>query len=45
MNTSADTLARQQAARQGHWRRLPLIDNPRVRWGLVLGGVVYLVLD
>ncbi|PCF96560.1 phosphonate ABC transporter, permease protein PhnE [Vreelandella nigrificans] len=44
MNTSADTLARQQAARQGHWRRLPLIDNPRVRWGLVLGGVVYLVL-
>ncbi|AQU84789.1 MULTISPECIES: phosphonate ABC transporter, permease protein PhnE [unclassified Halomonas] len=44
MSTSADPLARQQAARQGHWRRLPLIDNPRVRWGLVLGGVVYLVL-
>ncbi|MCC5902216.1 MAG: phosphonate ABC transporter, permease protein PhnE [Halomonas sp.] len=44
MSASADPLARQQAARQGHWRRLPLIDNPRVRWGLVLGGVVYLVL-
>lgn len=42
--SSVDTLARQQAARQGHWRRLPLIDNPRMRWGLVLGGVVYLVL-
>jgi phosphonate transport system permease protein len=42
--SGVDTLARQQAARQGHWRRLPLIDNPRVRWGLVLGAVVYLVL-
>ncbi|AVI61646.1 MAG: phosphonate ABC transporter, permease protein PhnE [Halomonas sp.] len=42
--SGVDTLARQQAARQGHWRRLPLIDNPRMRWGLVLGGVVYLVL-
>lgn len=42
--SSVDTLARQQAARQGHWRRLPLIGNPRMRWGLVLGGVVYLVL-
>ncbi|MDP3535448.1 MAG: phosphonate ABC transporter, permease protein PhnE [Halomonas sp.] len=42
--SGVDTLARQQAARQGHWRRIPLIDNPRMRWGLVLGGVVYLVL-
>ena len=42
--SGVDTLARQQDARQGHWRRLPLIDNPRVRWGLVLGAAVYLVL-
>ncbi|WP_434984030.1 phosphonate ABC transporter, permease protein PhnE [Vreelandella zhaodongensis] len=42
--SGVDTLARQQNARQGHWRRLPLIDNPRVRWGLVLGAAVYLVL-
>lgn len=40
----AEGRARQQAARQGHWRRLPLIDNPRLRWGLVIGAVVYLVL-
>ncbi|RUR30866.1 phosphonate ABC transporter, permease protein PhnE [Vreelandella andesensis] len=42
--SSTDSLARQQAARKGYWRRLPLIDNPRVRWGLVLGAMVYLVL-
>lgn len=36
--------ARQQAARQGQWRRMPLIHNPRLRWGLVLGAVVYLFL-
>lgn len=42
--SSTNSLARQQAAREGHWRRLPLIDNPRVRWGLVLGAMVYLVL-
>ncbi|WP_271910439.1 phosphonate ABC transporter, permease protein PhnE [Vreelandella alkaliphila] len=42
--SSTNSQARQQAAREGHWRRLPLIDNPRVRWGLVLGAMVYLVL-
>ncbi len=41
---TADVQARQLAARQGHWRRLPLIENPRLRWGLALGAVVYLVL-
>jgi phosphonate transport system permease protein len=40
----SNTLARQKAARQGHWRRLPLIESSRLRWALVLGGVVYLVL-
>lgn len=40
----ANSSARQQSARQGQWRRLPLIESPRLRWSLVLGGVVYLVL-
>ncbi|MDR5897842.1 phosphonate ABC transporter, permease protein PhnE [Halomonas vilamensis] len=35
---------RQQQARQGHWRRLPLIHSPRLRWGLVVGGVIYLAM-
>lgn len=35
---------RQQAALQGQWRRLPLIKNPRLRWALVLGGILYLAL-
>lgn len=35
---------RQQAALQGRWRRLPLIKNPRLRWALVLGGILYLAL-
>lgn len=34
--------ARQQAAQHGEWRRLPLIESPRLRWGLVIGAVVYL---
>lgn len=42
--SSNNSLARQQAAREGHWRRLPLIDDPRLRWGLVVGAIVYLVL-
>lgn len=42
--STADATARQQAARQGQWRRLPLIENPRLRWGLAIGVVVYLVL-
>lgn len=42
--STIDTRARQQAARQGQWRRLPLIESRRLRWALVLGGVVYLVL-
>ncbi|KIN13936.1 phosphonate ABC transporter, permease protein PhnE [Halomonas sp. ATBC28] len=36
--------ARQQAAQHGQWRRLPLIDSPRLRWGLAIGAVVYLSL-
>ena len=42
--STIDTRARQQAARQGQLRRLPLIESRRLRWALVLGGVVYLVL-
>ncbi|MDN6322171.1 MAG: phosphonate ABC transporter, permease protein PhnE [Halomonas sp.] len=43
---AANTLAqrRQQAARCGQWRRLPLIESPRLRWGLAIGAVVYLFL-
>ena len=49
MNERAETQltqeqARQQAAQRGQWRRLPLVENPRLRWGLVIGAVVYLVL-
>ena len=36
--------ARQQAARQGQWRRLPLIHRQWLRWAIVLGVVAYLVL-
>lgn len=36
--------ARQQAARQGQWRRLPLIHHQWLRWAIALGVVVYLVL-
>lgn len=42
--STTDALARQHAARQGRWRRLPLIESRRLRWALVLGGVVYLML-
>ncbi|TVP43200.1 MAG: phosphonate ABC transporter, permease protein PhnE [Halomonas sp.] len=43
---AADTLAerRQQAAKAGHWKRLPLIQDTRLRWGIAIGSVVYLVL-
>ncbi|SNY98223.1 phosphonate ABC transporter, permease protein PhnE [Halomonas sp. hl-4] len=46
MNEQAEGFAqvRQQAARAGQWRRLPLIDSPRMRWGIAFGTVVYLVL-
>lgn len=45
MSEQAEMLtARQQAARRGEWRRLPLIESPRLRWGIVLGVLVYLVL-
>ncbi|MFN2409501.1 MAG: phosphonate ABC transporter, permease protein PhnE [Halomonas sp.] len=45
MSEQAEVLiARQQAAHRGEWRRLPLIESPRLRWGIVLGAVVYLVL-
>lgn len=36
--------ARMQAARQGRWRRLPLMDDPRWRWGITIGIAVYVVL-
>ncbi|GGC94831.1 phosphonate ABC transporter, permease protein PhnE [Vreelandella lutescens] len=42
--STANSSARQQSARQGQWRRLPLIESSRLRWALVLGGVVYLLL-
>ncbi|MGM0543852.1 MAG: phosphonate ABC transporter, permease protein PhnE [Pseudomonadota bacterium] len=45
MNEPMDVLtARQQAAQRGQWRRLPLIDSPRLRWGIVVAVVAYLVL-
>ncbi|WP_404464879.1 phosphonate ABC transporter, permease protein PhnE [Vreelandella aquamarina] len=42
--STTDAQARQQAARQGQWRRLPLIESRRLRWALALGSVVYLML-
>ena len=42
--STTDAQARQQAARQGQWRRMPLIESRRLRWALALGGVVYLML-
>ncbi|MGP8289662.1 phosphonate ABC transporter, permease protein PhnE [Vreelandella zhanjiangensis] len=36
--------ARQQAAREGQWRRLPLIHRQWLRWAIALGVVVYLIL-
>lgn len=36
--------ARQQAARQGQWRRLPLIHRQWLRWAIALGVVAYLIL-
>ncbi|MEC4766016.1 phosphonate ABC transporter, permease protein PhnE [Halomonas sp. CUBES01] len=45
MSEQAEMLtARQQAAHRGEWRRLPLIASPRLRWGIVLGVGVYIVL-
>lgn len=45
MNEPMDVLtARQQAAQRGQWRRLPLIDSLRLRWGIVVAVVVYLIL-
>lgn len=35
---------RQALAQAGRWRRRPLIENPRLRWGLALGLAVYLAL-
>ncbi|MBE0464912.1 MAG: phosphonate ABC transporter, permease protein PhnE [Halomonadaceae bacterium] len=36
--------ARQQAARQGQWRRLPLIHRQWLRWAIALGVVAYVIL-
>ncbi|EWH01081.1 phosphonate ABC transporter, permease protein PhnE [Halomonas sp. BC04] len=37
-------MSRQALASQGQWRRLPFIADPKLRWGLAIGTVVYLVL-
>lgn len=37
-------MSSQALAAQGYWRRPALITSPRLRWGLVLGALVYLVL-
>ena len=37
-------MSRQGLASQGQWQRLPLIADPKLRWGLAIGAVVYLVL-
>ncbi|MGJ7456668.1 phosphonate ABC transporter, permease protein PhnE [Halomonas sp. RA08-2] len=37
-------MTREQLASQGQWRRRPSIQDPRLRWGLVLGALVYLLL-
>ena len=26
------------------WKRKPMISNPNLRWGLIIGGAVYLVI-
>ncbi|MCH4812921.1 phosphonate ABC transporter, permease protein PhnE [Vreelandella neptunia] len=42
--TQMKAQARQQAAQRGEWRRLPLIESARLRWGLAIGAVIYLFL-
>ncbi|MCE8033871.1 MAG: phosphonate ABC transporter, permease protein PhnE [Halomonas sp.] len=37
-------MSREQLARVGHWRRQPSIADARLRWLLIGGAVVYLVL-
>ncbi len=37
-------MSRQALAQAGRWRRLPLIETPRLRWGLAASLAVYLVL-
>lgn len=37
-------MSREQLARMGHWRRLPFISDPRLRWLLIIGAALYLVL-
>ncbi|WP_299310365.1 phosphonate ABC transporter, permease protein PhnE [uncultured Halomonas sp.] len=37
-------MSRQALAQAGRWRRLPLIETPRLRWGLAAGLAVYLAL-
>lgn len=36
--------ARTHLARQGQWRPMPVIRDPRLRWGLALASALYLVL-
>ena len=36
--------ARERLAEQGEWRRMPLIGDARLRWLLVIGVVLYLLL-
>ncbi|WP_447527513.1 phosphonate ABC transporter, permease protein PhnE [Vreelandella sp. TE19] len=42
--SAGNAQARQRAARAGQWRRRPFIESPRLRWGILLGLCVYLVL-
>lgn len=37
-------MSQQTLARRGEWRRQPMIRDPRLRWGLALGALVYLLL-
>lgn len=37
-------MSRQVLARQGMWRRQPMIQDPKLRWGLALGALIYLLL-
>lgn len=37
-------MTREQLARGGHWRRPPLIGDARLRWLLIAGAAIYLVL-
>jgi phosphonate transport system permease protein len=41
---SAEHALRLQQAKKGHWRPLPFLADPRLRWGLNLAVLLYVVL-